>query len=86
MTFDIWFQMVGGFNWCRVTLHSTLTSARLWTFALCNFALHHLFHPSPSATRNFVKSERPQAHISHISGLLKVAYIKYSTVFTLRYA
>lgn len=85
MTFDIWFQMVGGFKCCCVTLHSTPTSARLWTFALCNFALHHLFNPSLSATRGFVKPEGLRVHVSHISGLLKVVHIKYSTVFTQRY-
>lgn len=42
MTFDIWFQMLGGFKCCCVTLHSTPTSVRLWTFALCNFT----FNPS----------------------------------------
>lgn len=85
MTFDIWFQMVGGFKCCCVTLHSTPTSARLWTFALCNFALHHLFNSSLSATCGFVKTIAPRGDISHISGLLKAAHIKYLTVFTQRY-
>lgn len=49
--------MVGGFKCCCVTLHSTPTSTHLWTFALCNFALHHLFNSSQSATRGFVKAE-----------------------------
>lgn len=69
MTFDIWFQMVGGFKCCCVTLHSTPTSTHLWTFALCNFALHHLFNSSQSATRGFVKAEGRFPHFCFISNI-----------------
>lgn len=63
---DFWYLVsVSSFKCCCVTLHSTPTSARLWTFALCHFPLHHLSNPSRSATRGFVKPEAHRAHVSH---------------------